>query len=44
MIQIFMINKMILLKGVPKWAVLASNAKIGTIYSRAIWPNGQKWN
>ena len=44
MIQIFMIKKMILLKDVPKLADLASNAKIGTVYSRAIWLDGQKWN
>ena len=39
-----MLHKMVLLKDVPKVAILASNAKIGTAYSRAIWPNGQKWN
>ena len=39
-----MLHKMVLLKDVPKLAGLASNAKIGTAYSRAIWPNGQKWN
>ena len=44
MIQIFMLHKMVLLKDVPKLAGLASNAKIGTAYSRAIWLDGQKWN
>ena len=39
-----MLHKMVLLKDVPKLAGLASNAKKGTAYSRAIWPNGQKWN
>ena len=39
-----MLHKMVLLKDVPKFAGLASIAKIGTAYSRAIWPNGQKWN
>ena len=39
-----MLHQMILQKDVPKLAVLASNAKIGTAYSRAIWLDGQKWN